>query len=397
MDNEFTYSTQTTSRTTSVDKLKNKKLGCGCGSIFAVVIILVLYFFAYHLIFPSMFPKSLRGDLQGLVLFPSKDGKDKLWLQTDGSFSYISETKSPGSYSVGRKGFFCKTFSYVYDPVSKEVLNGFKTDKDYLPETPVIMYNDGKIWVITERGPATVFAYNSEIYSEVINSQSFCSMAPELSAGIEKIYVDKSLPVRLDVTARDGRKVFYVIKDNKFFKDFSQMRNYYAQNDSSLSAIFMLENEQNSDKRKKLYLVSGPVSELYFSSPRPQSIISHKGSRDYKLSAELLDGDKAFIEGELLYFDNDIAVIIHQDNIGKNANRMLTCVAKNGKELWTAGPDVLFEDIKATEKNSFSDMFFMKSKFEVQRSGNTVMFLYKPEGAIAFDLTTGKKLWEFED
>jgi hypothetical protein len=159
----------------------------------------------------------------------------------------------------------------------------------------------------------------------------------------------------------------------------------------------MLEREPNSDKRKKLYYIWGPKGELYFSSPRPESIVQSKGRADEKLNGKILVPDKAFIDGELLYFDDDIAVIIHQDNIGKNANRMLTCVDKSGKELWTAGQDVLFDDIKATDKNAFSDMFFMKSKFDVQRSGNTVMFLFKPEGAIAFDLSSGKKLWEFDD
>ncbi len=399
MDNDFAYSPKPTyiNSGNSINKFKNKKLGCGCGSILLVLIFLFVYFFAYHLIFPSLFPKSIRGDLQGLVILPSSDGKNKLWVQTDGSFSYISETKSPGSYSVGRKGLFCKTFSYVYDPLSKDVINGFKTDCDYLPETPDIFYNDGKIWVITNRGPASLKVYSSENYSEVLNTQSFCTRAKELSSGIEKIFVDRSLPVRFNITARDGREVTYCLKDDKFFTDYSAMRKYYQENDSSASTLFMLEREGNSDKRKKVYLVSGPRSELYFSSPHISSIISNQGRKDEKLSAAMLLPDKAFIEGELLYFDDDIAVIIHQDNVGKNASRMLTCVDKSGKELWTIQQSDLFDGIKATEKNSFSDMFFMKSKFDIQRSGNTIVFIYKPEGALAFDLPTGKKLWEFDN
>lgn len=400
MDTNTPYSFQSPTRPGApVNKFKNKKLGCGCASIPLLLIFAVMFFFAYHLFFPDLFPKSMRGDLQNVLLFPAKDGKNLLWIQTDGSFSYIQQTKSGGSFSIGRKGFFEKTFSYVYDPVSKDVLNGFKTDCEFLPGNPEMLFVNGKIWVVTPSAtsPAEINVYNPENYQEEINTKSFCAKTPELAAGLEKLYVERGLPVRLNLTSKDGKEVIYCMQEEKFFADYSEMQKYFAENQSMEGNMFTLENEKNSGARKVLYYISGPSYQLYFSSPRGEDIAKGNNVTNDKLKAIPILHSKVFIESELLYFDDEIAVVIHQDNVGKNADRMLTCVDKTGKELWTIPQEQLFDEIKVKEKDAFSIIFFMKSKFAVQRSGNTVVFIYKPEGAIGFDLASGKKLWEFDD
>jgi hypothetical protein len=175
------------------------------------------------------------------------------------------------------------------------------------------------------------------------------------------------------------------------------MSKYYKEHDSTQASIFTLEDERNSNKRKKLYYITGPKGELYFSSPRGESLVEHQGRNREKLHAELMVPDKAFIDGELLYFDDEIAVIIHQDNVTKNTNRMLSCVDKSGKELWTIKQEDLFDEIKGEEDEAFSDMFFIKGYMSAQRSGNVVVFIFRPEGAMGFELASGKKLWEFTE
>jgi outer membrane protein assembly factor BamB len=400
MDNEFSYSTRVTSQSPAeIKKSINKKVGCGCSVIPLLLLFILGYFLAYHLLFPSLFPAWIRGEFQNLVVFPSKEGKDKLWIQTDGSFSYIQETKSAGSHSIGRKGFFEKTYSYVYDPVSETVIKGYYTKLDYLPAAPEMFYMNGKVWVITPsiNAPPFVNAYNPDTYDEVINTQSFCAKNPQLSAGLEKLYIDKSLPVRMTLTAKDGKEVIYSLQDEMFFEDYAAMTKYYKEHEKNVN-IFTLEAEKNSTSRKVLYYINGPASQLYFSSPRGQYIAEYKGSNNYKdMTAVLMAPGKAFLESELLYFDNEIAVVIHQDNVGKTANRMLTCVDKTGKELWIIPQEELFDEIKVEESDAFSVIFFMKSRMSVQRSGSIVVFSFKPEGAMAFELNSGKKLWEFTE
>lgn len=390
------------SRTTSPAVTKkpiNKKVGCGCSSILLVIGLVIVYFLSYQLIFPSLFPTWVRGEFQNLAIFPSADGKNKLWIQTDGSFSFIMERKSGGSYSIGREGLFKKTYSYVYDPISENVLKGYYTELDYLPASPEMFFTNGKIWVITPsiNAPPFVNAYNPDTFEEVLNTQSFCAQNPQLSAGLEKLYVDRSLPMRMNLTAKDGKEIIYSVQDEKFFADYADLSKYYKENDKTVN-IFTLEAEKNSQARKILYYITGPASKLYFSSPRGQNIFESGKNKSYEEMTSIpILHEKAFLESELLYFDDEIAVVIHQDNVGKTADRMLTCVDKSGKELWTIPQDELFDEIKVKESDAFSVIFFMKSKMSVQRSGNTVVFIYKPEGAMAFELSTGKKFWEFEE
>lgn len=398
MDNELSYSTRATSPALTKKSI-NKNVGCGCSSILLLIAFVVVYFLSYQLIFPSLFPTWVRGEFQNLAIFPSSDGKNKLWIQTDGSFSFIMERKSGGSYSRGREGLFEKTYSYVYDPLSENVLKGYSTDLDYLPASPEMFFINGKVWVITPsiNAPPFVNAYNPDTFEEVLNTQSFCAQNPQLSAGLEKLYVDRSLPLRMNLTAKDGKEIVYSVQDEKFFDGYAELSKYYKENGKTVN-IFTLEAEKNSTSRKVLYYITGPSSKLYFSNPRGQDIFESGKSKSYEgMTSVPILHEKAFLESELLYFDDEIAVVIHQDNVSKTADRMLTCVDKSGKELWTIPQSELFDEIKVKESDAFSVIFFMKSKMSVQRSGNTVVFIYKPEGAMAFDLPTGKKLWEFEE
>jgi len=378
-------------------KIDGRKAGCGCLSILGLLSVPVIFFILYHTVFPELFPTWIRGNFQNLAIFPS-NGKNMLLVQNDGSFSYIMETKTAGSHSIGREGLFEKTFTYFYDPVKEEVIKGSFKNLDYLPAAPEMFFINGKLWVITPslNAPPFVDCYNPDTYEQTLNTEQFCAMSPELSSGLEKLYVDRSLPIRLMITAKDGKEVTYSIKDEKFFESYGDMSNYYKKNENLSGSIFTLEPEKNANIRKVLYYISGPLGQLYFSSPRGQYIMESKNSTNDKLTAVALLPGKAFIEAELLYFDDDIAVVIHQDNAGKNANRMLTCVDKYGKEKWTVPQEELFDEIKAEEDNAFSSIFFMKGDMAVQRSGDVVVFIYKREGALAFDLNTGKKLWEFE-
>jgi hypothetical protein len=70
---------------------------------------------------------------------------------------------------------------------------------------------------------------------------------------------------------------------------------------------------------------------------------------------------------------------------------------KTGKEKWTAGEDVLFDDMKIDEDDdTFSSLFFTKDKIEVKRSGNLVILQLKGQGIMGFDYNSGKKLFEID-
>lgn len=392
--------TQTYSTVSNMQSGMQKKSAKGCGTkVLFVILFAIGFFVSYYFIIPALFPNSIRGNLQNLVVFPSGEGKYQLWIQTDGSFHYTSKKTTGGSYSVSSEGLFCKTYSYVYDPLSKDVLNAFKTNYDDLPPVPEIEYHKGKIWVVisNSKGPSELNVYSTENYQQVLNTQTFCEKSKELSAGIEKVYIDNRKPFRLRISTKDGKELIYAVEDDKFFNNVPDYGKYFKEKDTSYTGEFLMDREKNSDKRKKIYYVTGPKYQLYFSTVYPSQALEYKGSTYQKLEVVDLFPDKAFVEGELLYSDNEIAVILHQDKIGKNSNRMLSCVNKDGKEMWTIQQEDLYDKMKGDEDNSLTDMFFLRGYMSAQRMGNIIVMMFKPEGAMGFDLPSGKKVWEFDN
>ncbi|MBN8570918.1 MAG: hypothetical protein J0M18_14915 [Ignavibacteria bacterium] len=379
---------------------KNKsKVKRGFKIVLFIIIFILGYVVSYYFIIPSVFPKSIRGDLQNIRAFPSADGKYKLWIQNDGTLRFTSRTNNMGQISLKTKGWFCRTYSYVYDPASKDVLNGFKTSFDDLPPVSDIIYENGKIWLVnssSEGVPPEIRAYNSENYQQILNTQSFCEKNKELAAGIINVSVDNQKPVRFRISTKDGRELVYNPSDDKFFPNTIEFEKYYKLNDSTASGIFALVNEENSDKRKKLYYITGPKYDLYFSTSWAQEIVKQNMSAFKSMKPVEILPDKVFIEGNVLYTDDEIAVIVHQDNVGKTSNRMLTCVDKSGKELWTVQQKDLFDELEGKDDDSRTEMFFLRTQLDAQRAGNVVVFIYKPAGAIGFQVADGKKLWEYE-
>lgn len=357
------------------------------------------YIASYYCILPSIFPNVLRGELQNIRVFPSSDGKYKLWIQNDGTLRFTSRTNNMGQISLKTVGWFCRTYSYVYDPVDEKVINGFKTSYDDLPPVSDIVYEKEKIWLVnssSEGVPPEIKAYNSENYQQILNTQSFCEKNKELAAGIISVSVDNQKPVRFRISTKDGKEIVYNPSDDKFFPNTIEFEKYYKQNDSTASGIFALVNEENSDKRKKLYYITGPKYDLYFSTSWADEIVKQNMSAFKSMKPVEILPDKVFIEGNVLFTDDEIAVIVHQDNVGKTSNRMLTCVDKSGKELWTVQQKDLFDELEGKDDDSRTEMSFLRTQLDAQRAGNVVIFIYKPVGAIGFQLANGKKLWEFE-
>ena len=71
------------------------------GFILIVVIILAGIYFVY----PALTPNKIKGDFLDMTIVTTKDGKQNLWILTDGSFNFIQTTSSPGRTSNRQKMF----------------------------------------------------------------------------------------------------------------------------------------------------------------------------------------------------------------------------------------------------------------------------------------------------
>ena len=384
----------------SVRKTRTPFTGC-FGIIGLGILLIIIIIVGYYFVYPAMTPNKIRGSLLDFTVVPQKDGSSKLWVLTDGSFNFIQTTKSPGSYSSGRKCYFCKTWMYIVDPINQNVLKKIKTEYDDIITTTNLVYSKDKVYQIThgygKEDPKIVIC-NAETGDVIMDTKDFIGKHEELSSGLAEIRYNKDENV-IEMKTKDGQNdVTYSLNDEKMYPTYSDYRKG-MENDSVPVTMFVMANESSSGPRKILYLVNGPRGELNNNKTSLEHYVTTestleffvKGAKGQKLSS------KVYLEGIMYYQDNDCAIIIHVDQIGKKADRMMTCIDNTGKEKWTIPQDELFSKMKIDEsKDSFSSIFFTKDKIGVMRNCNLVILKLEGEGIMGFDFNTGKKLFTMD-
>ncbi len=363
----------------------------------ALFLLAVIIWAGIHFLRPALFSKGLTGEFMNAVAVPSPDGGHRLWILSDGSFHYILRKESPGRVSVGRKCKFCKTWTYVYDPAKKTVLAKFKTDYKSVIIQSWMAYLNGKIWIATdayEQNEPRLFAYSTEPAGLFQETPDIIKKYPELGSGLIKVRMAKD-PARFILDTKDGRVgVVLVLSDGKIYANESEFRKAMAAGDEERVTVFALGRE-DSGPRRILFKVTGPRgkvsdSSLEFFLKDPKSLQSSA-----KASAERVAPGCVYIEGMIFYQDSDGCLILHQDAAGNVADRLLTCIDANGNEKWRIGPAEFFKEMNVDlDKNPLSNIFFMKNKLDISRSGSLVLLQLNGAGVIGFDFATGKKLWE---
>jgi len=393
--------------TTSPYRRKPRKFkGWGClAFLFIPIILVVLIIVAIFYVYPTLTPNSLRGDLVDMTYVPEEDGKGKLWIVSDGSFYYVKSYETPGHKEWGSDCFFCKLYTYIYDPVEKKVIKKIQIDYDQVPPKPKLFFINGSVWKISRQhldNEPAIHQYNAETGEELLNTQSFVKKHPKLGAGISELMIDEE-SLRLNLTTFDGRDFIYSLNYDKLFTNRKEMNRFFEKMDTAAITLFALE--VGSGPRKKLYKVIGPQNEIeeeHITKDRLSGLdrLLRKqfiGGKDQNITAELITPERVFIEGVILCNNNDAAIILYQNRIGKKANRILTCIEADGKERWTILPDELFTELKIDkDEDPFSDIFFMRDDISANIEGNVVIFKLTPVGIIGFDFQTGKKLWMIE-
>lgn len=374
--------------------------GCLLYLMLIIVLLIVLAAGGFYLYTSVLFPNKIKGDLLDVTYVPGKDNESgKLWIQTDGSFSYIQETKSPGKYSVGREGIFCKTWTYIYDPVKQEVIKKLKTDYDELPPKPDMFTKDGNVWIVSREQfdyEPIINVYNAETMEVIMDTKAFTNKFEELNSGIINLSYTEEEPAHFSIKTRDGQSFVYSLDQDKLYANFSELRDKVVASGSENVTIFALA-DKSSGPRKILYKVTGPAKELKTNS-LSESYLDDANTLKFftGAAATKLTPNKVYLEGLILYQDKESVVILHQDQVGKNASRLLTCVDASGNVKWSKNQDELFPELAVTDEDAFSVIFFMKDKIKATREGNLLLFKFEPKGIIGFDFESGKKLWTLE-
>lgn len=382
-----------------------RKSGCAKFSCFgiigAIILIVVIIVIGYVFVFPMLTPNSISGDLLDVTIVPTKDGKQRLWILTDGSFNFIKTTKSPGRTSTGRECYFCKTWTYVIDPESQKVISKTKTELEDIITQTDMLYHKGKVWVFGREygeNEPRIEAFDSETGEKVMDSKKFISKFPELSAGLTEVHYDKK-DMEVTLKTKDGRQRIYNIEDDKIYKDYADFHKSWEKDSTIISFPFMGSEENSSSPRKQLLIATGPAASINSN----KTSLDH-GSRndDHMKKYNKIDiepvGEKVYLEGMIYYGDADCAIIIHLDKLGKISDRIMTCVdLKTKKEKWTVNQDDMFKQMKIDEEDdAFSSLFFTKDNIGVKRSGSLVVLQLKGKGLMGFDYNTGKKIFEMD-
>ena len=326
---------------------------------------------------------SLKGIYMDALIVPGDNGKKNLWIM---------------SYTLKGKTYYVNT--YIYDPADKEVIKSFESEYSSYPSLMKLFLKDKEVWKVNSESsgnPAGVSIYDAASGEEKLNTQGFSQKYSELQGGISKLYARENPPY-IEFETKDGRKPAFDLTSNKMYENYAAFRKSYSDEKTEMT-IFGLGYEKSSENaRKKLFLVTGPksnlweknISESYFDNPSTLKFFT-------KSEAKPLLSDKVFLEGELLYQDDECCFVFHQTQVGSDAERLLSCIDKSGTILWTASTENdLFPKLRATSKDAVSGMFFIKSSVHVSRSGDLVLFGFERFGIIGFDYKTGKKMYAVE-
>ena len=386
-------------------KVYGKKSGCAkfscVGVIGAIVILVIIVIAAYYFAIPALMPNSLSGTFLNMVIVPTKDGKEKMWILTDGSFNFIQTTKSPGRTSTGRECYFCKTWTYIVDPADQNVIKKTKTPYEDIITQIDMIYTDSKVWMITREygeNEPLVETFDPETGEKDMDTKKFISSFPELSGGLAGVHYSKD-DNYLRVNTKDGRERIYNFEDGKLYKDFSELNKIRDKDSTQVSIPLLVPEDNSSSPRKKLVIASGPRSSIDDKKSSIEHLSRDKEDLEKNYKIRINDSpEKVYLEGIMYYSDNDCAIIIYLDKLGRVSDRIMTCIdLKTGKEMWTVNPDQMFDEMKIDEEDdTFSSLFFTKANIDVKRSGGLVVLQLKGEGIMGFDYKTGKKLFEMD-
>ena len=386
---------------------KDKKAGCIIIGfiIFIIIVIILAIIFGYHVLIngdeneetktvdskSDTVTKTIPGDIDETDTDESSekitgeivtvtgtktdDDKIKLWVLTRDLESEDRVSSQSGTI-------------FIYDPIDKKILRTI-TGNYNANGSGFRFYNyKDKVWFIravdswNTETKNFLCVYDSETGNEVFNSKKFLKKYEELSSGIQSLSFDNQL-VGFEITAKDGRKYVYKIKDDELISEKDWYDEKYKTQSKKLVYYYTLIPEPHTEGRLLLYRLSVPKSKIRerdFNDSRMWDSFLHAF---YGKSAKEITPDRVFFRGHLLFQDEEIILILHNTNADPNSKSLLTCLDLKGQELWEKPMSELF--------NANLDV-----SHHVRRIDSTLLYKVKSKGVIALDYETGEELWSFE-
>lgn len=227
-----------------------------------------------------------------------------------------------------------------------------------------------------------------------LNPEILAQKHPELKIGIGE--VNKSQDI-YKLTLKNADVYWFSPYDNTVVDDKvyqQQKREQYKQRET----IYQWHHAEEGQK-KRFYLFRKEERKRVRSQwqRRHGRKINPERGFNYRLLGQLISSAESpwFINAEILYGDENICVIWHQDEIGANASNIISAIDKNGKLIW---------------QNQDNSKYLLKylQKSEVDRAesirSNEELVVHFPylriedknyRIAVGINLKNGKILWEY--
>lgn len=378
----------------SPNKPQPKAALVGCLAVvvaLAVVLAVVGGVLTYAI--PKFFSHGIRGDFLAMLPVPGPHDQTKLWIYTDRSFNYSYKSSSGGSTRSGTDCIFCKTSLYTYDPERQSIDREVTRPFDGRVSKPAMYLKEGKVWVVGNKGSGEtphLAVYDAATGAQEMDEAKFAASLPQLASGFVDLKGQHE-PDRIEIATKDGQALVYGLDEGQLLSDGKA-----APESDEQTTIFAVSGKPG-EARKALYRLTGPKSRLH-NAHSAASYAADPSQAEFflKSTSEPVLPGRFFIEAMLLYQDAEIAVILHQLMAGDDSDRVLTCVDSSGKVRWTVPQADLFKKMRREHGNSFSQLFFMESNLSGQRVAKDFILGMEKQGAIAFDVQTGKQRWKLD-
>jgi flagellar basal body-associated protein FliL len=235
------------------------------------------------------------------------------------------------------KGFLRDYFLQIIDLVSGNTLKTITLaeEVDFMTQVRFKLYGD-KFYTFNDK---TAQLEGRDVYTgEVVeNNETLSKTYPELSKGIGKLQNSSGW---FEIITKDGQKFWYAPSIKLLASDAQKSASVNKRDDwVEVLDVFFTDDDANS----KVYIVKRLMSSFYTnydgyytSQKLKEEDILSRLERTQRFGNQLVGKitDRTFINAKLVYSSKDYILILHENEISPQAQKLLTCITPEGKILW---------------------------------------------------------------
>jgi hypothetical protein len=305
-----------------------------------------------------------------------------------------------------------KIYIKIYDPVNQEKEKSIKETRDDDDEGYMYLFlcqQKNKVFVVGTGTSPVIYIYDAVSYEKLMDIKQFEQSNSFLIGGIAEIqrkhYNKKIIEENIiEITTKDGNKYIYNITGDKFYNSEWELSLYLHQVDSVAMSkqlfAFVLSKVPEGVEKSQLNMLQSTSTKsvrelLDLANSQSLNVDYFNHNRRYYQYCELipLSGDKFFLKADIIYTDSSLAVLMHVESLGLDAEKKISGINTKGKTVFTL-TESDFPNHDDMQENGYDPM--NENDRKCIRYKNQIIFMFSKYGALSVDLATGTQLWKYE-